>query len=170
MFWCTQISCVEHLHNHDYVHRDIKPDNFVVKNSSQIVIIDFGLSKRYRDRSGVHIPMKTGKSFVGTVRYSSINNHKGIEQSRRDDLESIGHILLYFLKSVLPWQGIVCKTRQERYDAILRVKEATSLNNLCSGLPGADSSFSCVLMQMHFLSILHIAEIFNLKKPRIMID
>lgn len=91
-------------------------------------IIDFGLAKRYTDRkTGEHIPYKEGKPITGTARYSSIATHLGIEQSRRDDLEAIGYMLIYFMKGTLPWQGLGGKTREEKYEAIKDKKLSTSI-------------------------------------------
>lgn len=101
------ITRVEYMHTQNFLHRDMKPDNFMMGHTSkktQVYLIDFGLSKRYRDpKTGEHIPYRDGKSLTGTARYASVNTHIGVEQARRDDLESIGYILLYFLKGVLPW-------------------------------------------------------------------
>lgn len=101
------ISRIEYMQNQNFIHRDMKPDNFLVglnQKKSTIYMIDFGLSKRYRDpKTNEHIPYRDNKSLTGTARYASVNTHIGIEQARRDDLESIGYILLYFLKGSLPW-------------------------------------------------------------------
>ena len=98
---------LEYLHNNHFIHRDMKPDNFLVgvgKKEYMLYMIDFGLAKRYRDpKTGEHIPYRDNKSLTGTARYASVNTHLGIEQSRRDDLESICYILIYFLKANLPW-------------------------------------------------------------------
>jgi hypothetical protein len=82
-----------------------------------------------------HIPYKDGKSLTGTARYASINTHKGIEQSRRDDLETIGHVLLYLLKGSLPWQGLPGRSKNEKYAAIKKKKIETPLETLCRGQP-----------------------------------
>lgn len=100
------VTRIQFLHSKRFIHRDIKPDNFVIgtgKNTHKIYIIDFGLSKKYISSKGVHIPMKTGKSLTGTARYCSINTHKGLEQSRRDDLEGFMYVLYYLLLGRLPW-------------------------------------------------------------------
>jgi serine/threonine protein kinase len=128
---------IEALHNVGIIHRDIKPDNFLIGLQSaknKIYMVDFGLSKSYLINNE-HIPYKTGKSFTGSFRYSSIRNHKGIEQSRRDDLESIGYMLIFFLKGELPWQGLKGSTKSKRSKQIFNVKKNTSLIDLCKDLP-----------------------------------
>eukprot|EP00826_Nyctotherus_ovalis_P039448 TRINITY_DN3796_c0_g6_i2.p1 TRINITY_DN3796_c0_g6~~TRINITY_DN3796_c0_g6_i2.p1 ORF type:complete len:288 (-),score=72.34 TRINITY_DN3796_c0_g6_i2:189-1052(-) len=133
------IKAIEQFHAHHYIHRDIKPDNFVIglgAKSGTIHLLDFGLSKRFRDPiSGLHIPYKDHKSFTGTARYASIKTHFGIEQSRRDDLESLGHLFIYLLKGLLPWQNMPAATKKEKYEKIRQKKVSLSLDRLCTGLP-----------------------------------
>jgi casein kinase I family protein HRR25 len=111
------------------------------KRQNVLHVIDFGLAKKYRyPKTGEHIPHKEGKSLTGTARYASINTHIGLEQSRRDDLEAIGYVLIYFLNGLLPWQGLKGKddkqqNKQERYDLIMQKKISTSIEELCHGLP-----------------------------------
>lgn len=100
-----------------------------------IYIIDFGLAKCYKDGSGEHIPFREGKNLTGTARYASIATHIGYEQSRRDDLEGIGHVLLYFLLGSLPWQGLPGRSKNEKYNNIKKKKKETSLDDLCKGQP-----------------------------------
>jgi hypothetical protein len=89
------------------------------------------LTKKYRNpKTGVHISYKDGKSLTGTARYASLNTHIGIEQSRRDDLECLGFVLIYFLKGGLPWQGVKAKTRKEKYDMIKGMKVKVSIEEL----------------------------------------
>jgi|Transcript_19500 serine/threonine protein kinase len=130
---------IEFLHSKGYVHRDIKPENFMfgVKDKvHHVYIIDFGLSKPYWDATkNNHCMMKQKLSLTGTARYASINAHKGIEQSRRDDLEAIGHMFMYFLRGALPWSGLDAKTQEEKYKKICAKKEDTLLSDLCAGFP-----------------------------------
>jgi len=117
----------------------MKPDNFLMglKSKAHVCyVIDFGLSKRFKDpKSNQHIPYRDGKSLTGTARYASVNTHIGIEQSRRDDLESIGYILLYFLKGTLPWMGMQGKNKDEKYDKIKERKVQTTVEQLTKGSP-----------------------------------
>lgn len=127
---------VDVLHSKGIVHRDIKPENFMWGRADKIhhlYMIDFGLSKRYYDKT--HLPIRDKLSLTGTARYASINAHKGIEQSRRDDLEAIGHMLLYFLRGALPWSGLEARTKEEKYRKIREKKEETPLATLCAGFP-----------------------------------
>lgn len=129
---------VEYIHSKSFIHRDIKPDNFLMginKKSHIVYVVDFGLSKKYRDSKHNHIKYRDDKHLTGTARYASINNHLGIEQSRRDDLESIGYILLYFLKGKLPWQGLKAKTKNEKYNRICEKKTSIGIKSLCKDLP-----------------------------------
>lgn len=88
-----------------------------------IYLIDFGLSKKYITKDNKHIPYKDNKNLTGTARYASINTHLGIEQSRRDDLESLGYIMMYFLRGSLPWMNQPGSTQKEKYDNITKVKK-----------------------------------------------
>ena len=100
------IKRIQYIHSRRIIHRDIKPDNFTIgnkRNSHRIFIIDFGLAKKFMSSTGIHIKYREGKGLTGTARYASINTHLGIEQSRRDDLESLGYVFLYFLRGKLPW-------------------------------------------------------------------
>jgi len=130
------IERIKSIHDNGILHRDIKPDNFMMgrTDTNTLYIIDFGLSKNYLD-NGVHIKLKDKRKMTGTVRYASINIHDGIEPSRRDDLISIGYMLVYFLKGSLPWQGLDAKTKEEKYEKIGEVKRQTSIQELCKGLP-----------------------------------
>ncbi len=128
------LDLIELVHEKNIIHRDIKPSNFLMNRNSELFIIDFGLSKFYRDNSGNHIPYDTKKKFIGTPRYSSKNNHNGIEQSRRDDLESIGYVIIYLMKGRLPWQGLD-DDKKTNYSLILNVKETVKINELCKDLP-----------------------------------
>ncbi|KAI7904776.1 kinase-like domain-containing protein [Cokeromyces recurvatus] len=133
------LSRIEYLHSKKFIHRDIKPDNFLIglDGCSHVInLIDFGLAKRYKDpKTNLHIPWREGKNLTGTARYASIYTHLGKEQSRRDDLESLGYILIYFYKGILPWQGLKAKTKKQKYEMISERKVTTSLDKLCKDMP-----------------------------------
>ncbi len=141
------------MHSRCFLHRDIKPDNYLMglgKRQFMVYIIDYGLAKRYRDsRTGQHIPYRDNKSLTGTARYASVNTHLGIEQSRRDDLESVGFSLMYFNRGSLPWQGLRTKTKKEKYDRIRDIKVSTSVEFLCKGFP---EEFAIYLNYCHKLN------------------
>ena len=148
------ISRIEFIHAKNFLHRDIKPDNFVIglgKKANQIFVIDFGLAKKYRDpKTQQHIPYKEGKNLTGTARYASINTHLGIEQSRRDDLEGLGYVLLYFLRGLLPWQGLLAQNRKEKYERIMRSKLDTTTALLCQGFATEISTYMNYCKNLRF--------------------
>lgn len=131
------ITRVENLHRIGFIHRDIKPENFLMgrgRHRDCVYLVDMGLAKRFL-RSGEHIPYKDNKSLTGTARYASANALAGVEQSRRDDLISLGYVFLYLLRGHLPWQGLKAAKRKEKYAKITELKQTIPFEELCEGFP-----------------------------------
>jgi casein kinase 1 alpha len=133
------IGRIEYVHCKSFIHRDIKPNNFLMgvgRHCKKLFLIDFGLAKTFRDsHTKQHILYRGDKNLVGTARYASINTHLGIEQSRRDDMESLGYVLMYFNRGNLPWQGFKAVTKKQKYDKISEKKMSTPVEVLCKGFP-----------------------------------
>jgi len=129
----------EIIHNCNIIHRDIKPANVAIgfeEKSKFIYLLDFGLSKKYRSsKTKKHFPFVQGNKLIGNARYSSINALDGGTQSRRDDLESLGYLLLYLLLGRLPWQGHISHSKEDKYYKIREIKKNTTPEELCQGLP-----------------------------------
>lgn len=130
---------IEFVHSKLFLHRDIKPDNFLMgigRHCNKIFLIDYGLAKKYKEtRTLQHIPYREDKNLTGTARYASLNAHLGIEQSRRDDLESLGYVLMYFNRGALPWQGLKANTKRQKYEKISEKKMCTPIETLCKNFP-----------------------------------
>lgn len=148
------IGRIDYIHSRNFIHRDIKPDNFLMglgKRGNLVYIIDFGLAKKYREgRTHQHIAYRENKNLTGTARYASINTHLGIEQSRRDDLESLGYVLMYFNRGSLPWQGLKAATKRQKYERISEKKMSTPIEELCKGYPGEFPTFLLYSRSLRF--------------------
>ena len=133
------VNILQYIHDRHIIHRDIKPDNFVMgaqEDNAKLYILDFGLAKKYRSsRTLVQYPYVKKKKLTGTARYASIHALETYEQSRRDDLESVGYVLMYFLRGNLPWQGLKVRSKEDRYKKILEKKKETSSQDLCKDFP-----------------------------------
>ncbi|CEP15448.1 hypothetical protein [Parasitella parasitica] len=135
------ITRVQSVHERNLIYRDIKPDNFLIglpgtENASTVCLVDYGMAKSYRDpKTKKHIAYRERRSLSGTARYMSINTHLGREQSRRDDLEALGHVFMYFLRGSLPWQGLKAATNKQKYEKIGEKKQSTAVKDLCDGFP-----------------------------------
>lgn len=147
------LSRIEYVHSRHFLHRDIKPDNFLIgtgKKQHKVYMIDFGLAKRYIGKDGKHIPYRENKNLTGTARYASINTHLGIEQGRRDDLESLCYVLLYFLKGILPWQNMRANNKKDKYERIMEKKLSTPIDYLCKSLPAEFITFLTYSRNLRF--------------------
>eukprot|EP00347_Sterkiella_histriomuscorum_P010377 403376534 len=132
------IKRLECLHNNSIVHRDLKPDNFLIGGQGHVntlYLIDFGLAKRYKNQRNQHMAQAKHRSLTGTARYASINAHYGLEQSRRDDMEALGYMIIYMLMGGLPWQNVRCKEKSKKYKKIMEAKLETNMEVLLNGYP-----------------------------------
>jgi len=133
------IGALHYIHDRHIIHRDVKPDNCVMGReelNENLYLIDFGLAKRYRSSKTLkQNPLTKRKRLTGTARYASIHALEGYEQSRRDDMESVGYIMAYFLRGGLPWQGMKLKSKEDKYKNILDKKKEISSEILFKGFP-----------------------------------
>ena len=131
---------IKFVHENLHIHRDIKPDNFAMginENENKVFLLDFGLAKKFiKKNKNLQTIVRNHKHITGSARYCSINTHEGKEQSRSDDLESIGYILIYFLKGILPWQGEKITDDEDKYLNIANKKKLITIEELCKGMPG----------------------------------
>jgi len=147
------LSVIEAVHANNFIHRDIKPENFLMgagRTEKQLFIIDFGLARKYRDpNSQEHIAYRDGKQLTGTARYTSINTHVGIEQSRRDDLEAIAYVLFYFGRGSLPWQGLKGDPK-DKHKLIQEKKESVPPEVLGKNLPSEFTTYLKYTRNLNF--------------------
>ena len=142
-YMVSALTIIGEVHKRDIIHRDIKPDNFLVKTAdngiSSLYLIDFGLSKLYRNEAKKHIEERRDKKLVGTANYVSLNVHNGIEASRRDDIESICYTFISIYEKELPWSQLsdTYTTEEEKLELYSKIKEMKqSMVDWLHDLPG----------------------------------
>lgn len=159
---CQLISCLEHIHNKGLVYRDIKPENFlfttdssILDNTSSLFIVDFGLATWWRNPKTMKAYPECKKPIkykTGTARYASLNVHRGRTHARRDDMESLGYLLLdLILKGNLPWSGIKARSCKAGWDRLQSIKEDISLQDMCIGLPIGIMDFIAYTRRLRFM-------------------
>ena len=132
----NMLECIQSVHENGIIHKDVKPSNFLLNmKHSDIIIIDFGLSKQYINKNGFHRKNVKRSNICGTIRYISINVHDGNEPARRDDLISMIYVLIYLMKGSLPWQGVPYTNKREKVKKIHEIKKLVSHYDLCKHLP-----------------------------------
>jgi len=147
------ITRFEEIHEQGVVHRDVKPQNFLISRTlgdKTIFICDFGLSGRYLDCNSNHILFQTGLKPIGTARYASMRVHRGYERSRRDDFEALAYVLIYLSNGRLPWQGLKLKDRAHKWKVILAKKKEATLEELCQNCPAVLHDFVVHCRAMRF--------------------
>ncbi|CAD8136389.1 unnamed protein product [Paramecium octaurelia] len=147
------LTILENIHNKGVIHRDLKPENVLVgkeKEKNLIYLVDFGIAKHFKDKDDKHIPFKDNKPFLGTSRYASIAAHKGYELSRKDDLESLGYMLIFLLKGSLPWQNVDYKNEEEKVKIVGLMKMRISSQELCQDLPNEFMKFIDLVKKMSY--------------------
>nr|XP_027202108.1 casein kinase I-like [Dermatophagoides pteronyssinus] len=148
------LTLLEHIHARFIVHRDIKPQNIMFGLSdvfTKFYMIDFGLSKQFRDDLSYNIiKYRENKKWMGTVRFASIGTHLGLEQSYRDDLESLGYTIIYLLKGKLPWQCLKINDKNEKHDRIRDIKISMSMDFLTKNLPVEFKEYFTYFKQLNF--------------------
>lgn len=153
MIGVQAIDRIMSLHNVGYLHRDIKPENFVIglgKNEEKIIyLVDFGLSSSYFDPTMEHIPYAEHVKAAGTVFYLSIHGHKRIQASRRDDLISLGYMLLHLVNGTLPWANVT-GSYSEKISSIAKIKSTTSVPELCGLLPEKFQEYFNYVLNLKF--------------------
>lgn len=125
---------LQYIHSMGVVHRDLKPQQFLFGPSDQIFLVDFGLARKFQ-QSGKHIPFQSNCSRAGNSTYASLNNHSGIHQTRRDDLESLGYMSISLIKGRLPWQQSSKLPSNIKWDRVFSIKSSLPLHELCSNCP-----------------------------------
>ena len=149
------IGILHFIHDKNIIHRDVKPDNCVMGSgelNENLYLIDFGLAKKYRSsRTLKQYPLTRKKRLTGTARYASIHALEGYEQSRRDDMESVGYIMAYLLRGGLPWQGLKLKSKEDKYKNILEKKKEISSQELFKGFPNEFSEILDYTKKLDYL-------------------
>jgi len=149
------IERLETIHLQYVIHRDIKPDNFLIgkEDPNIIYLVDFGLSKKYRSsQTGRHVKFKNTGRLTGTLRFASPNALRGGEQSRKDDLISAGYMLIYLMRKKLPWQVVKAQNSTDKYIKIYKMKKAMKPQELCQNLPNEMAEYMRYVQHLGFES------------------